>query len=152
ATDGAVVVSRAGNAASVAKAIGAGPCVGNRSTAVGIPATRNGASVAKAIGAGPCVGDRSTGIRIPAARNGALVTKVIRAGPCLGNRTTGKPLSRSGSGTREDHRQSGGKNCKDFHDWTPFRMSPLPIEGGYLTISHSPLVRCDRHHSSRVYS
>jgi hypothetical protein len=36
----------AGDAASVAKGIGAGPCLGNRSTAVGIAAAGNVASVA----------------------------------------------------------------------------------------------------------
>ena len=100
-----------------------GDRLASKAALVGSPA---GDAVAEGVGAAPNIGNRTIGI---ADAGGApFVAEGIDGDPCLANRTTSKPLSRSGSNTRERDSQSGGKNCKGFHDRVSFGCRP-PIEG-----------------------
>jgi hypothetical protein len=82
----------------------------DRLTAVGILALGDALFVAEGIGDG--FRDRLTAVGIVALGDGPLITEGIGGG---GLRDAAS-LCRSSSSTRERDRQSGGKNCKSFHD------------------------------------
>jgi len=101
-----------------------GDRLASKAALVGSPAG-DAPFVAEGVGAAPSIGNRTIGIAD--AGDAPFVAEGIDGGPCLANRTTSKPLSRSGSSTRERDRQSGGKNCKGFHDCAPFGCRPFRV-------------------------